>query len=129
MYTVTFNTNKFDDHKRKDWENQLRNDFAVIINGKTYECNTEQDLKNRFEIIAGHTISNDENDYFYLENERYNKQHLLYGMYGFAVGYVDFDKVLDEVNTKDFISIPFGSFYDLRQGNFFKGCYIEIRKS
>ena len=129
MYKLTFNTSKFDNRQnRRDWENQLRNDFAVAINGKKYECNTEEELRNRFKIIDGQEISIDPNDYFYLENERYNKQRLLYGMYGIAQGYVNFDKILEEVKEKGFSSIPFGSFYDIRQGNFFKGCFIEIKK-
>lgn len=129
MYTVSFNTNEFNSHKRKSWEDQLRNDFAVAINGKEYICNTDDELEKRFEIISGHDISTDENDYFYLENERYNKQRLVYGMYGFALGYVSFEKVMNTIKTEGKIEIPFSSFYDLRQGNFFKGCFVEIHRA
>ena len=129
MYKLTFNTNKFDNKQnRRDWENQLSNDFAVAINGKEYICNTDEELEKRFNIISGSNKSTDDNDYFYLEKERYNKQYLQYAMYGFAQGYVSFDKVLNTIKTKGKIKIPFSSFYDLRQGNFFKGCFVEIEK-
>ena len=127
MYKITFNTSKFENKQnRREWENQLRNDFAVAINGKEYICKDENELKKRFEIIAGHETSTNDEDYFYLQNERYNKQRLLYGMYGIACGYVSFDKTLEKIKSDGNIIIPFGAFYDLRQGNFFKGCFVEI---
>ena len=129
MYKVTFNTKNFESRRnRRDWEDLLRNDFAVAINGKEFTCETDEDLENRFGIIAGHETSIDDNDYFYLEDEKYNKQRLMYGMYGIPQGYVSFDKTLNTIKAKGKIEIPFSSFYDIRQGNFFKGCYIEIKK-
>ena len=145
MYKVRFNTTNFQSkNNRRDWENQLKNDFAVAINGKEFECETELDLDNRLSFIMGgcydrqknndddmkvwDQYEHDENNYFELENERYNTQRLKYGMYRFALGYINKDKIIEEVNNKGFKSIPFNNFYDLRQGNFFKGCFIEIIK-
>jgi len=143
MYKIIFNTEKFQDKKRRDWEHQLMNDFAIAINGKAFICETDLDLKNRLAFIAGNAFSdknedlsviwdeyhNNEDNYFDLKNDRYNHQRLKYGMYGIAQGYVDFDEVLIKLGKENAVEIPFNSFYDLRQGNFFKGCFIEIIKS
>lgn len=129
MYKVTFNTRNFNNRRnRRDWEDLLRNDFAVAIDGKSFECETVEDLYDRLSIIAGNKTSTNNDDYFYLEDERYNKQLLPYAMYGIAQGYVNLDKAIERVNNSGSDSIPFGNFYDLRQGNFFKNCYVEIQK-
>lgn len=142
MYKVKFDTSNFKDKKRKDWEDQLRNDFAIFINGKEFICKTELDLLNRLSFIAGNFYSeknkdtlevwnsfeNDKNNFFELTNNRYGTQRLKYGMYGIAQGYVDFDKVLEKVNEEKEYLLPFNHFYDLRQGNFFKNCFIKIEK-
>jgi len=140
MYKITFNTEKFQDKKCKDWEHQLMNDFAIAINGKAFICETDLDLKNKLAFIAGNAFSdknenlsatwdeyhNNEDNYFDLENDRYGHQRLKYGMYGIAQGYIDFDKILEQVKGIGELQIPFSSFYDIRQGNFFKGCFIEL---
>jgi len=143
MYKITFNTENFNDKKRRDWENQLMNDFVVAINGKEFICETDLDLKNRLAFIAGTAFSdenedlsatwdeyhNNEDNYFDLENDRYGHQRLKYGMYGIPQGYVNFDKMLTKLEKENAIEIPFASFYDLRQRNFFERCFIEIIKS
>jgi len=127
MYKIRFNTRDFHSRRnRKRWEELLRNDFAVAINGKEFNCETELDLKKRLSFIAGHDIDNSPENRFELEDERYGKIALPYIMYGIPMGYIDIDEVIKQVNSERFIKIPFSSFYDLRQGNFFKGCYLEI---
>lgn len=140
MFRITFNTENFQSRKRRDWEDQLRNDFAVAINGKEFICETDLDLENRLSFIAGTCFSdenenssltwdeyhNNEENFFTLEDDRYNVQRLKYGMYGIPQGYLNFDKVLEQLKGIGELQIPFSSFYDIRQGNFFKGCFVEI---
>lgn len=142
MYKVKFDTNNFVNKKRRNWEDQLKNDFAAEINGKEFTCKSDLDLQNRFSFIAGTAYSdenknqtevwdkyeNDLNNFFELKNERYNTQRLRYGMYGIAQGYIDFSKILDKVKNNGRYTIPFNMFYDLRQGDFFKGCFVVITK-
>jgi len=129
MYKITFNTENFNDKRRKSWENQLNNDFAVAINGVSFICDSREDALNRLGFIAGYETninSSDKENYFILEDERYSKQIMHYKMPGFAQGYVRLEKYLDRAEQEGESEIPFNSFYDLRQGNFFKGCFIEI---
>lgn len=142
MYKIRFNTTNFSNrNNRRHWEDQLKNDFAVAINGKEFECETEQDLSDRLCFIAGYCFYNDEDitrwSQYQKDNDNYiNIKYrdgdvdykLPYGVYGIAQGYIDIDKVINKVNETGFKAIPFGDFYDLRQGNFFKGCFIEIWK-
>ena len=140
MYKVIFNTKEFESKKRRSWENQLRNDFAVSINGKEFICKDESELYHRLSFIDN-TWDNDskygkypfeyfqtEDNFVILRSPIYYDRKLPLSMYGFALGYVDKEKVINTVNEKGFISIPFSNFYDIRQGNFFKKCYIEIIK-
>lgn len=130
MYKLKFNTRDFHNRRnRKNWEDLLRNDFAVAINGKEFICKTETDLKKRLAFIAGNDVDNSPENYFRLEDERYGTQILQYVMYGFACGYVNIDKVVEQINNDGFVKIPFNNFYDLRQGDFFKNCYVEIEKT
>ena len=129
MYKVKFNTRDFHSKRNyRNWEDILRNDFAVAINGKEFVCDNETELKNRLSLIAGHNKSTDNTDYFVLEDEKYGKQYLDYAMYGFSCGYVDINKEIKQVNEKGNHSIPFSNFYDLRQCNFFNRCFVEIEK-
>ena len=129
MYKVKFNTEKFDDRRyRENWEDQLKNDFVVAINGKEYICNTEKDLEKRFEIISGNLISKDENDSFIIKAKKYGEQRVRCSMYGSARGHVSFDETLDKIRLNGKIKIPFSDFYDLIDGKFFEGCFIEIEK-
>ena len=104
--------------------NLLRNDFAVAINGKSFECETKLDLYNRLSFIAGHCYSSENEDmlkvwdeyeknidnYFELTDDRYSTQRLKYGMYGIAQGYFDKDKVIEEVSTTGYYKLPFNHF-------------------
>ena len=49
-------------------------------------------------------------------------------MYGSARGHVSFDETLDKIRLNGKIKIPFSDFYDLIDGKFFEGCFIEIEK-
>lgn len=143
MYKVRFNTAGFQNKNRRGWERQLMNDFAVAINGKEFECETDLDLKNRLSFIAGYGYSSEnkdqskvwdeyehnENNYFDLTSKKYNTQRLRYGMYGIAQGYISIDNILEQVKKKGYYKILFKNFYDIRQGNFFKGCFVEITKN
>lgn len=130
MYKVRFNTAEFQNKNRRGWERQLMNDFAVAINGKEFECKTDLDLQNRIAFIAGYVCigNKDPNNFFKLESNKYGVQRLKYGMYGIPQGYISMDYILEQVKKKEYYKIPFKSFYDIRQGNFFKGCYVEINK-
>ena len=50
---------------------------------------------------------------------------------GMASGYVNFDKVMAEVNAKGGVKLPFSRFYDARQRGVdaLKGAYIVITKT
>lgn len=130
MYKIRFNTENFEDRNRRSWENQLNNDFAVAINGKEFIYNNRAEALDRLEFIAGRgsiTIkTEDKENYIYLEHERYSKQFMLLKMPGFAQGYVNLQRVLDTAEQLGHYRIPFNLFYDLRQGNFFKNCFVEI---
>lgn len=134
MYKVKFNTKDFTMKRGKNWEVQLKNDFAKSINNKEFICETDLDLSNRLAFIAGNFFDDfiefhdDKNNFFELSNEVYGHQILKYGMYGSALGYVSFDKVLEKVKEKGFHRIAFKDFYDIRQGNFFAKCFVEITK-
>lgn len=129
MYKIRFNTEKFDSRRRRDWNNQLYNDFAVAINGKEYICDSREQALDRLKFIAGISSTIDqsrEENHIYLEDERYSKQFMPLRMPGIPQGYVDIEKRLDRAEQNGKESIAFDSFYDLRQGRFFKGCFIEI---
>ena len=59
MYKIRFNTRDFHSRRnRKRWEDLLRNDFVVAIDGKEFDCKTEIDLRKRLSFIAGRDIDN-----------------------------------------------------------------------
>ena len=81
------------------------------------------------DFIAGHgsTLNCNENS-ITLESEVYNKQICKLAMYGIPQGYINNNIIADEVNKKGKTTIPFNHYYDLRQGKFFNGCYVEVEK-
>jgi hypothetical protein len=131
MFKIKFNTKDFNSHKRRNWNDQIYNDFAVAINGIEYICDTKEDALSRMEFIYhGYSSSIDfESNLITLEDPRYGKQIMKIALPGFALGYVDLEKAIEKAELEGINRIPFGSFYDLRQGNFFKGCFIEISMS
>lgn len=129
MYIIKFNTQDFESRNRRNWENQLYNDFIVAINGKEFICNNREKALDRLKFIAGtrSTIKQDKKEnHIIMENEKYSKQFMPLKMCGIPQGYVNLEKALDRAETEGKYSIPFNSFYDLRQSNFFKKCFIEI---
>jgi hypothetical protein len=142
-YKLRFNTAAFPDRRRRDWEQQLMNDFAVALNGKEFLCDSKADLMNRLCFIAHvsfcytdrdpmdvHNEYNEDPDNFItIEHERYGSHRLAYAMYGIPMGYVDVKEVTKKVEREGYAKIPFSRFYDIRQGNFFKNCFIEINRA
>lgn len=129
MYKIRFNTKEFKSKRRRDWNNQLYDDFAVAINGTEFGCANRDEALDRLNFIAGTGSSIEQSrpeNHIYLEHERYGKQFMPLRMAGIPQGYVDMSKRLDRAEQNGEESIPFGAFYDLRQGNFFKGCFVEI---
>lgn len=135
-YTVTINTAgalaRFPG-KRKKWERQLIDDYISAINGTQYICADKDKLADRIEYFAGsgNLPWQDEGNQIKLNNPRYSEQILPLRAYGFAMGYVDVEKLISITDSKNSIRLPFADFYDTRQTNYrkcFKGCYIEINK-
>lgn len=127
MFKIKIDTKDFNSHKRRNWNNQLYNDFAVAINGMEYVCNTEEEAIDRLNFIAGYGSSISwEGNMITLEDDRYGKQYMAICLPGYAQGYVDIKKVIEQVKKDGIKKIPFNSFYDLRQGKFFKGCFVEV---
>jgi len=128
MYKIRFNTKDFSSKNRRDWNTQLYNDFAVVVNGMEFDCNNKEEALNRLHFIAGNKVGEFKDDFILLENERYSQQHMYLRLPGFCQGYVDLEKVMKYVDEDGFYKIKWNSFYDARQGRFFKGCYVEIVK-
>ena len=135
-YIVKFNTIRFKGKdNRKQWEDQLKNDFTIAINGKSFKCKNEKELLQRLKFISHsmnieerETYRNNVDNHIILESEKYGTQKVELSMYGMPQGYVDIDKVIGEVNKEGSCKIDFNRFYDSRQGKFFEGCCLEIIK-
>ena len=150
-YKVRINTETYKCRacSKKNWEPGTMNDYMLAINGWH---TTERSIKEviwRLKMFAGYGWGADAWDYEKHEmkpeyqkwqNKRCNMvkyQDRLCGfertqpvtVYGFAQGYVDINKVVEELRADGYVQIPFKQFYDVRQ--YYKGmdgCYLEIEK-
>jgi len=135
MFVVFFNTAAAKTKtRRRDWERQLMDDFVRAIHRRQYECGSLEELANRFGFIAHAPhdsseylrMTQDDANYVTLDSERYGTHKLPIAMYGIPQGYVSFSKILDSLRKRPTYILPFDAFYDIRQRNDFKGCYVEI---
>jgi len=124
-YKIVFNTDNFQSKNRRNWERQLYNDWTKAVNHFELFCKSDKELLNELNYIVGRKIKKDRHN-FILQNKKYGQREMSYKLPGFCQGYVDFDKIIEELKNKSRYTINFNSFYDIRQGNFFKGCHIYI---
>lgn len=147
-YKVRIDTSKYKDRRcsQKNWEPGTMNDFMHAINGWSIRENNLQELKWRINYIGGNGACgvNEETWGAYQEwVEKHQKKNYIEFMdilcgfkrkeqvkvYGFAQGYFNVDKVIEELKKNGSVRIPFSRFYDIRQ--YIKnmdGCFIEILK-
>lgn len=135
---------------KKNWEPGTMNDYMIALNGWHTMENNLREVMWRLEMFDGNDFvewdGNPNTEYGL--SERYTKWRnkkcnmityldRLCGFkrmqrpcaYGFAQGYFDKDKVLEELKQKGVVRIPFEWLYDIRQ--YYKGmdgCYMEILK-
>ena len=147
-YKVIINTTKYKDRRcsQKNWEPGTMNDFMHAINGWSIRENNLQELKWRINYIAGCGACGVNEDTWckYQEwVEKYQKKNYIEFMdnlcgfkrkeqvkvYGFAQGYFNVEKVIEEVKKTGKAKIPFSWFYDSRQYlRNMDGCFVEILK-
>jgi hypothetical protein len=138
LYKVVINTAGLRKNKlrRKSWERRLAEDFASVIHGREFICENEEDLQNRIEFIAGKSsdtdahlrMASDAGNYVTLQTKEYGKHRLPIAMYGIAQGYVSCQRIIAHMRRHNRFTLPFRAFYDLRQADWFRGCFVEIRK-
>lgn len=134
MYTVIFNTaaaiSKMP-KRRKNWQDQLRDDFLRAIHGKKFNCQDAEELRSRMNFIAGNSFPKGnigESDFVILSDPAYGERTEPIKMWGIPQGYVSFDQILQKADTDGCAIIPFRCFYDQRQKVRFSGCYVEVFK-
>jgi len=130
---------------RRNWENQLLDDFLKAIHRMQYECDSKDALLERLRFIAGKNAplkfyADPENFVTVGEGRDYGERKMSVSMYGFAQGHLNLNSVLapilplgDLVDTGEIrratVIIPFKSFYDGRQNTKqLSGCYVEVHR-
>ena len=141
-YKVIINTGAYKNKRcsTKNWENGTLNNFMETLNGwRITEPNLKK-LRWRIELFS-HCggdwldteyevwLNQEKNIIKYYDKlcdfERTTRPEV----YGFAQGYFDIDKVIQEVKENGSAKIPFKWCYDLRQyDKNMDGCYMEITK-
>lgn len=141
-YKITVSTAEFNPFyaTKKNWENGTRNDFMYAINSWHITEKNLRDLKNRVKLMLGHGV---EEKYYQDDKAKWlGKSYITYedrmcgfertdtvGPYGFAQGYVDVDKHIQELLTTGESKIYFRDAYDIRQYHKnYDGCYILITR-
>ena len=150
-YRVSIDTSAYKDKKcsEKNWEAGTMNDFMHAINGWSVREGNLRELSWRLSYLGNWAPckASGENYPIYkawVEKHDKTKNYIKFWdnickferkepvqMYGFAQGYFDIDKVIDEVREKGSAKIPFSKYYDTRQPHNLKnvmGCYILIEK-
>lgn len=147
-YKVRIDTSKYKDRRcsQKNWEPGTMNDFMHAINGWSIRENNLQELKWRINYIGGCGscgVNEETWGAYQAWVEKHEKKNYIEFMdvlcefkrkekvkvYGFAQGYFNVDKIIDELKKNGSVRIPFSRFYDTRQ--YIKnmdGCFIEILK-
>ena len=133
-YVLMFNTaaaiEKMPNYRR-DWHEQLIDDFIRAIHGKAYHLNNASELWYRFAFIIGKRLLTNvtESDVVDLYDDSYGRRTEPVKLWDFPQGRVDFDAVLEKIKETGFCIIPFRDFYSNQQTLLrkrFSGCYIEI---
>jgi len=150
MYKVIINTDSYKKMRcsKNTWEKGTINNFMEAINGWNSIENDLQEVIWRIETLAHNCLSNNwdgvKEDYTEKFKAWKNKSEnkLTYmdvlcefertsdiEVYGFAQGYFDILKVIEDLNTNGKTKIPFKWCYDMRQYlKNYDGCYMEITK-
>lgn len=147
-YKVVIHTDKYRDKKcsKNNWEPGTMNDFMKAIDKWSIRERNLIELRWRINYIADKIPSDVYGDMWpkYTEwIDRYKSKNYIkfydtlceiertekVQVYGFAQGYFNIDKVIEEVRKNGTSKIPFSWFYDIRQySKNMDGCYIEITK-
>jgi len=143
-YKVIINTDKFTHFRcsKKNWEPGTINDFMTAINGWKSTERSLQEVRWRIEMLFHHAHYHSGNSHWekwFAQSKNKIKYHDRLceldrfddiSVPGFAQGYVDIDKLIENLKANGVIRIPFKLGYDMRQRGFraYKGCYMEIRK-
>lgn len=150
-YKVVINTDsyKLKACSKKNWEAGTLNDFMVALNGWHSTENNLTELLFRLHMFTGRSFpdiawDHEKEDYTDAYKKWISKKcnritylDRLCGFerteeikgYGFTQGYIDLDKVIEELKQNGSVKIPFEWLYDIRQ--YYKGmngCYMEITK-
>lgn len=127
---------------KKNWEAGTINDFMIAINGWKSTERSLQEVRWRIEMLFHHAHYHSGNSHWekwFAQSKNKIKYHDRLceldrfddiSVPGFAQGYVDIDKLIENLKANGVIRIPFKLGYDMRQRGFraYKGCYMEIRK-
>lgn len=150
-YKVVINTDAYvcKSCSKKNWEPGTMNDFMIAINGWH---STERSIKEviwRLKMFAGYGWNNEEwdnennclradyqkwkakkcNTITYLDRLCGFERTREITVYGFAQGYLDISRVIQELKENGVAKIPFSVLYDPRQYyRGMNGCYMEITK-
>lgn len=143
-YHVTINTDGFVlfPCSKKNWEPGTINDFIQSINGWKSTEHSLQEVRWRIELRFQQAHSHYGNpkweQWFCKKKNKITFRDRLCGfdrtsdisVPEFAQGYVNIDKLLNELEEKGTVRIPFSMGYDTRQSNSkrFQKCFMEIRK-
>lgn len=155
-YKVVINTDAYECQKcsKKHWEPGTINDYMLTINGwHTVEYSLQQVIW-RIMMLRGDEWPSDEwcdnpntatglsDRYTRWRNKRCNtvkfydrlceiSRQQMPSVYGWAQGYLDIDKAIEELRETGKVRINFSDCYDIRQSNYKKvtGCYMEITKA
>lgn len=143
-YHVMINTDGFVlfPCSKKNWEPGTINDFIQSINGWKSTERSLQEIRWRIELLlqqAHYHYGNPKwEQWFAKKKNKITYRDRLCGfdrtnyisVPGFPQGYVDIDKLLNELKEKGSVRIPFSMGYNIRQAHSkrFQKCFVEIRK-
>lgn len=142
-YKVIVNTDAYKDRKcsSKNWEPGTMNDFMHAINGLVLREKNLEELYWRLSFFGGWAARYEDYEKYKLWLDQKRNRITFYdnlcefertsdvSVYGWAQGYYEIDKVIDEVRKNGIVRVPFKWYYDTIQ--YIKnmdGCYIEIKK-
>ena len=144
MYNVKIVTDAYKPRRgsKKNWEPGTMNDFMAALNGwKCRESNIKM-VKWRLELFlrGGITYGPDQRDdaEAFLNRSRITYRDKLCGIDrteyvecpNFHQGYVDIDKIIEDLKKRGSVRVPFSWAYDTRQYlDNMDGCYMEIEKA
>ena len=148
-YKVRIDTSKYINLRcsEKNWSSGTMNDFMNAINGWSIRENNLRELRWRICYLGGWAPYQGRGDNYpmykaSLEKHDKTKNFIKFydrmckferrepvKMYGFAQGYFDMDKKIEELKKNGIVRIYFKEFYDVRQyKKNLDGCFIEITR-